>query len=189
MGAALPRIFVAGLGNITHPATRHSLGQVIVDSLAARLGITMSSSMGGRAGDADVRLGDNLVSVTLYKSNSLMNVSGPSIARALRKIVPQSNPPTALILIHDSLSHRPCTLSPRLGGSANGHNGIKSVISALGGQADFYRLRAGIGRGEGDVANYVLGRLSSYEKQYWGVNGEGIEQALNEIAKIARGQL
>ena len=100
-----------------------------------------------------------------------MNLSGPCVSQALRAT---GIPLSSLVVIHDSLSHSPATLSPRFGGSANGHNGVRSIIEAFGGKKDFYRLRVGIGRGEGSVSDYVLGRLPSFERQYWDADGEGM---------------
>jgi len=110
-----------------------------------------------------------------------MNISGPPIAEALRHT---AKTPSNLIVIHDSLDHKPASCSPKFGGSANGHNGIKSIIGALGGEAGFHRLRIGIGRGPGDTAAYVLDRLPSYEKQFWRPGGEGIDLIWREITKI-----
>jgi PTH1 family peptidyl-tRNA hydrolase len=110
-----------------------------------------------------------------------MNISGPSIATAARAAV---RLPSRMIVLADSLSHRPQTVSPKLGGSANGHNGIKSLIAALGGEAGFHRLRLGIGRDEGsDAADYVLQQLSGHERRFW--TGEGLDLVLQEIEKIA----
>ena len=109
-----------------------------------------------------------------------MNISGPPVAAVLRRT---ARSPSSLVVIHDSLDHVPGTLSPKFGGSANGHNGVRSVISALGTQ-DFHRLRLGIGRSSTSVSEYVLGRLSSYEQQQWGANGEGVDRAWQAIEKI-----
>ena len=109
-----------------------------------------------------------------------MNITGPAVATALRHT---AKFPGAMIVIHDSLQHKPKTLSPKFGGSANGHNGVRSVISALGGDLDFYRFRIGIGR-DGDAATYVLGRLSADEIAYWDLGG-GLDTVCNELAKIA----
>lgn len=110
-----------------------------------------------------------------------MNVSGPSVAKVLRKTV-QS--PQAMIVIHDSLGHKLDVLSPRLGGSANGHNGVKSIISAAG-TPDFHRFRIGIGKNDIDAAEYVLQRLSGHERQFWGPGGRGLELVLKQIGRIA----
>ncbi|KAG5641846.1 hypothetical protein DXG03_004105 [Asterophora parasitica] len=180
MPAAIPRILVVGLGNLPLPITRHSVGQVIIDSLAARLGIHMSAERSGIAGHGDVLVGQTIVSLHLFKSKSLMNVSGPSIAAAYRKSV-QS--PSQLIVLSDSLSHKPEKLHVRVGGSANGHNGVKSIISALGGEMNFYRFRVGIGRDETDAAIYVMRKLSSHERQFW--DNEGLDLVISEIEKVA----
>jgi peptidyl-tRNA hydrolase, PTH1 family len=116
-----------------------------------------------------------------------MNISGPSIANVFRNSVAfthsQKDKLSTLVTISDSLDHAPCTISTRFGGSANGHNGLKSLIAALGGTSGFCRIRAGIGRGT-DVAGWVLGRLSGHERMFW-EEGEGldeVERALEEIA-------
>ena len=110
-----------------------------------------------------------------------MNITGPCVASALKH---SGIPPSSMIVIHDSLSHKPTALSPKFGGSANGHNGVRSVIAALRGNTDFHRLRIGIGRVDSDVAEYVLEKLSSFERQFWSTDGEGIDLVLNAIADI-----
>jgi len=147
-----------------------------------------------------------LVELTLYKSSmskgplqeeiyadhsvlseSLMNISGPSIVQAYRQFLssPNSGPSQPLIVLADSLSHRPLAISPKLGGSANGHNGVKSIIAAFGGMG-FYRLRLGIGtnKGEGcvDAADYVMASLSRKEREWW--TGDGLDAVLSEIQQI-----
>ena len=74
-------------------------------------------------------------------------------------------------------------LSPKFGGSANGHNGIRSLISALG-TKDFFHLRLGIGRSESEVAEYVLSRLPNFERQFWGPDGQGLDLVWEQIQKI-----
>ncbi|KAJ6625747.1 peptidyl-tRNA hydrolase [Mycena sp. CBHHK59/15] len=178
---SIPRVLVAGLGNLPYPGTRHSLGQLIVDGLAARTGIRMSAERGGFSGTSIVTLGEMRIALTLYKSKHLMNTSGPSIAAACRT---HGLRPNALLVVSDSTDHTPCVLKYRLGGSAGGHNGLKSVIGALGTQG-FHRLRAGVGRHPGmDLADYVLGRLTAHEKQFWA--GEGLDRVCEAIEKVAR---
>ena len=114
-------------------------------------------------------------------TENLMNLSGPCVSQALRTT---GIPMSSLVVIHDSLSHTPATLSPRFGGSANGHNGVRSIIEALGGDKAFHRLRIGIGRGEGSVADYVLSRLPSFERQYWDTNGAGLDLVIGALQSI-----
>lgn len=109
-----------------------------------------------------------------------MNITGPAVAAALRHT---AKVPGAMIVIHDSLEHKPKTLSVKFGGSANGHNGVRSVITALGGVPDFHRFRIGIGR-DGDAASYVLGRLSTEEGAHWDVGG-GLDMVCQELNEIA----
>jgi PTH1 family peptidyl-tRNA hydrolase len=88
-----------------------------------------------------------------------------------------------MIVVQDSLSHKIEKVFPKFGGFANGH---KSIISALGGEMGFHRLRIGIGRDQTDAAAYVLRKLSSHERQFWGANGGGIELIVREIRNVAR---
>jgi PTH1 family peptidyl-tRNA hydrolase len=113
-----------------------------------------------------------------------MNISGPSVAVTFRKTV-QS--PKSLIVLTDSLDHRPESLSVKHGGSPNGHNGIKSIISALGGEQGFHRFRIGIGRDDSASATYVMGKLSSHERQFW--DDQGLDLVLAEIENVARKSL
>ena len=118
--------------------------------------------------------------LNVYVTESLMNISGPSIAAAYRQSV---NFPSSMIILTDSLSHKVEALSVKLGGSPNGHNGVKSLISALGGEMGFYRFRLGIGRDESDAATYVMRQLSSHERRYW--TDEGLDLILKEVEKVA----
>jgi len=178
--SSIPHLFIAGLGNLPYPITRHSIGQLVIDALASRLGVRMSSDRAGYSGRRDLLVGDTMMTLTLFKSKSLMNISGPSIAAAYRQSV---NFPSSMIILTDSLSHKVETLSVKLGGSANGHNGVKSLISALGGEMGFYRFRLGIGRDESDAATYVMRQLSSHERRYW--TDEGLDLILKEVERVA----
>jgi PTH1 family peptidyl-tRNA hydrolase len=116
-----------------------------------------------------------------------MNVSGRSVANALRAHL--AHPvPTSLVVIQDSLNHKPFSISHGFGGSAQGHNGVKDVISALGGQTDFHRLRIGIGRppGPDGVSDFVLGRLGSSERQFLDPGGPGTDKLWQMIEKIVK---
>lgn len=160
----------------------------------------MSSDRAGYSGRGNLLVGDTTMTLTLFKSStrhspfskildvkknvyiteSYMNISGPSIAAACRQSVKF---PSSMIVLTDSLSHEVETLSVKLGGSANGHNGVKSIISALGGEMGFYRFRLGIGRDESDAATYVMRQLSSHERRYW--TDEGLDLILKEIERVA----
>ncbi|KAI0310653.1 peptidyl-tRNA hydrolase [Amylostereum chailletii] len=176
------RILIAGLGNLPLPLTRHSVGHFVVDSLATRLGVKLSSKFGGSYGQTNILVDGSPLTLSLYKPNALMNISGPSVAKAMQA---SSSSPSALVIIHDSLDHIPATLSPKFGGSANGHNGVRSVIAAVK-TDEFHRLRIGIGRPSSGVADYVLGRLSSFERQHWSPDGPGLDAVWEKVEDIAR---
>lgn len=112
-----------------------------------------------------------------------MNLSGLPVRKALQR---QSLSPESLVVIHDSVNHRPGYLSPKFGGSAEGHNGVASIVANLANDKNFHRLRAGIGRSESDLKDYVLGRLSSFEKEYWAVDGRGVDLVLDALDKISQ---
>ena len=92
--------------------------------------------------------------------------------------------PTSLIVLHDSIEHKPTALSSKFGCSANGHNGIRSLIAALS-TKDFFRLRLGIGRPESNVADYVLARIPNFERQFWAPDGPGLDLVWEQIQRIA----
>jgi PTH1 family peptidyl-tRNA hydrolase len=153
-GASTLDLLVAGLGNPgrEYAATKHNVGWLVVDELAARHGGSWRSKFSGQL--TEVRLGD--LRLALLKPETYMNESGRSIGAAARffKVDPGS-----LLVVHDDVDLDEGRLQARLGGGLAGHNGLRSLAQALGTQ-DFLRLRIGVGRpGRGDrrsVADYVL---------------------------------
>jgi peptidyl-tRNA hydrolase, PTH1 family len=147
-------LLVAGLGNPgrEYERTRHNVGWMVVDELARRHDGSFRSKFDGQL--SEVRLGD--LRLALLKPQTYMNVSGKSIAAARRFFKAE---PETLLVVHDDVDLEPGRLQARSGGGLAGHNGLRSIASALGTQ-DFLRLRIGVGRpGRGDrrpVADYVL---------------------------------
>jgi peptidyl-tRNA hydrolase, PTH1 family len=147
-------LLVAGLGNPGrgYERTRHNIGFLVADELARRQGGSFRSKFNGQL--AEVRLDD--LRLGLLKPETYMNVSGKSVAAA-RKFFKVD--PGDLLVVHDDVDLEQGRLQARLGGGLAGHNGLRSIASALGTQ-DFLRLRIGVGRPErGDprpVADYVL---------------------------------
>ena len=147
-------LLVAGLGNPgrQYADTRHNVGFMVADELARRLGGSWRGKFAG--GLAEVRL-DGL-RLALLKPQTYMNESGRSVGAAARffKVGPEG-----LVVVHDEVDLEPGRLQVRLGGGLAGHNGLRSVASALG-TPDFARVRIGVGRPErGDprpVADFVL---------------------------------
>ena len=153
-GASTLDLLVAGLGNPgrEYAATRHNVGWLVVDELAARHGGSWRSKFSGRL--AEVRFGD--LRLALLEPETYMNESGRSIGAAARFFKAD---PGSLLVVHDDVDLDEGRLQARLGGGLAGHNGLRSIARALGTQ-DFLRLRIGVGRpGRGDrrsVADYVL---------------------------------
>jgi len=154
-------LLVAGLGNPgrEYERTRHNAGWMVIDELARRHDGSFRSKFDGQL--SEVRL-DGL-RLALLKPETYMNVSGKSISAAGRffKVEPES-----LLIVHDDVDLEAGRLQARAGGGLAGHNGLRSIASALGTQ-DFLRLRVGVGRpGRGDrrpVADYVLSPFSADE--------------------------
>ncbi|KAJ7879131.1 peptidyl-tRNA hydrolase [Mycena leptocephala] len=179
-GPCTNELLVVGLGNLPYPNTRHSLGQLIIDELAWRTGIRMSPDRDGFSGESTIILGKTPLTLTLFKSKHLMNISGPSVVAALRK---RGLKPDMLIVISDSTQHEVCKVNYRLGGSANGHNGLKRSLARSGRRIPPPARRCWAPSSM-DLADYVLGKLSSHERQFW--SGDGVDLVCDAIEKVAQ---
>jgi PTH1 family peptidyl-tRNA hydrolase len=152
-----PIRLVAGLGNPgrEYENTRHNAGFLVIDRLAARLGLTLSFSnawqaLYGRAADGCMYL----------KPMTFMNLSG----RAVQGVAQFYKVPAAeTLIVFDDLALPLGQLRLRREGSAGGQNGMQSVIEHLGTPA-VPRLRVGIGAAEGgDMVDHVLGKFTPGE--------------------------
>ncbi len=154
------RYLIAGLGNPgrEHAEDRHNIGFQFLDHLAQELK-TGFSKMQMKALLAETRLGEERL--TLAKPQTWMNRSGEAVAPLIRYYkIPLEN----VLIVYDDLD-LPCgQLRLRTSGGSGGHNGLASILSAVGSQ-DLPRLRIGIGRPPGrmDPADYVLQRFSEAE--------------------------
>ncbi|HMU55353.1 MAG TPA: aminoacyl-tRNA hydrolase [Nitrospira sp.] len=143
---------IVGLGNpgTSYVHTRHNAGIWVLERAAARWGIRLSRR--GTAQRGSGRLGSELVE--LAGTLDFMNVTGPPLKGLLRQFQLTADD---LILIHDDLDLEPGRLRIKRAGGHGGHNGIKSVVEALG-TPEFVRIKIGIGRPapRQDSADYVL---------------------------------
>ena len=151
---------IAGLGNPgpEYAATRHNIGFMVVDQLAAQFGSAWEKSVPQAREDAiSARCG----AVLLVKPLSFMNRSGYSVFAVAQfyKIQPQE-----ILVVLDDFSLALGRLRLRVRGGPGGHNGLESVIAQFGTE-EIPRLRIGIGAAprEGSV-DYVLGRFFDEEK-------------------------
>jgi PTH1 family peptidyl-tRNA hydrolase len=149
---------VLGLGNPgrEYANTRHNAGWWLADQVAEawRLdpwrkdgeALTASGTVDG-------------IKVRVVKPQTFMNLSGAVLRPWLRR--PFWAAATDLLVVADEVQLETGTFRFRARGSAGGHNGLKSIEQALGGQ-EYARLRIGVGpteearRGVGDLADYVL---------------------------------
>jgi PTH1 family peptidyl-tRNA hydrolase len=150
---------LVGLGNPgkAYAQTRHNVGMWAIERAAARWSIRLSPR--GTAQRGSGRLGGELVE--LAGLLDWMNVTGPPLKGLFREF---ELTPNELIVIHDDLDLEPGRLRIKLSGGHGGHNGIKSIIEALG-TPEFIRLKIGIGRpapGQ-NSADYVLERVTQDE--------------------------
>lgn len=157
---------VAGLGNPgdQYAATRHNVGQMVIDHLVKRHSVKLASHK-SRTHIAAYKLGVGIDAhqIILAKSTSYMNESGGPI-KALAHFY--SIEPANIIVLHDELDIGYSVIRSKLGGGDNGHNGLKSMTSAFD-TPDYYRVRLGIGRpmGQQDPADFVLKQFSKEEKK------------------------
>lgn len=152
---------VVGLGNPgpRYRDTRHNLGFAVLDTLAERFGVRLDREKHQALTTDAVFKGERLI---LLKPLTFMNLSGASVAAAARNRVPV---PEDVLVVVDDVNLPLGRLRLRAGGSAGGHNGLKSIIERLGSDA-FHRVRLGVGpnEGGGDLARHVLGRFRPEER-------------------------
>ena len=133
---------IAGLGNpgARYARTRHNIGAIWVESLARRFGIHLAEE---RKSKGVVGRGDMLGrDVRLLVPTTYVNLSGDALSAVagFYKIVPAE-----ILIAYDEVAFPVGRCRLKDGGGHNGHNGLKSVIAALGNDRSFARLRIGIG--------------------------------------------
>jgi peptidyl-tRNA hydrolase, PTH1 family len=154
-------VLVAGLGNPgpRHERDRHNVGWMVIDEIARRREASFKSKFNGKIGET--RLDGSRIA--LLKPETYMNESGRSIAAAARyfKVTPED-----VLVVHDDVDLDVGRLQARAGGGLAGHNGLRSIATALG-TSEFLRLRIGVGRPQRgdprDVADYVLSPFEAHE--------------------------
>lgn len=154
---------VVGLGNPgpDYAETRHNVGFRVVELLAARAGGGRFSRHRTNADVLETRLAGRRV--VLAEPRTYMNVSGGPVAGLAKYF---SVPIEDLVVVHDDLDLGFGVVRLKRGGGEGGHNGLRSVSSAVG-TKDYLRVRFGIGRppGRQDPADFVLKRFSGAEKK------------------------
>jgi PTH1 family peptidyl-tRNA hydrolase len=168
---------IVGLGNpgMEYQFTPHNLGFLAVDRIAEKYGIRVSNrnckALTGRG-----RIGE--VEVVLAKPETYMNLSGSSVREIAGEL--EIDPQKDMIVIYDDLDLPYGSIRVRERGSAGGHNGVQSIIGALGTQ-EFLRIRIGIAPEFklNDGASYVLSQLKKSQLPV-------VDQALDEAAEAVK---
>jgi PTH1 family peptidyl-tRNA hydrolase len=175
-------MLIVGLGNPgkEYESTRHNLGFMLIDKLAAEAGIAVSrrecSSLVGRGEIESVR-------TKLAKPQTFMNLSGHAVSCLLAKLNTDS-PMEQLIVISDDLALPLGKIRIRERGTAGGHNGLKSIIAAAG-TNEFLRLRIGIQPEHpiSDAKRFVLDSFSRSERP---IVADTLDQSARAIRTIIR---
>jgi PTH1 family peptidyl-tRNA hydrolase len=170
-------MLIVGLGNPgkEYEWSRHNLGFMLIDKLAHDEGIVVSrrecSSLVGRGEIEGTR-------TKLAKPQTFMNLSGHAVSCLLAKFDPDAAL-KQLIVISDDLALPLGKIRIRERGSAGGHNGLKSIIAALG-TNEFLRLRIGIQPDHpiSDAKRFVLDSFSKSERS---IVAEVLDQSANAI--------
>lgn len=154
---------VVGLGNPgpRYALTRHNMGRLVVDELAARRSETFKAHR-TNALVSETWLRPGGAKLVLAKPNSFMNLSGGSVSSLVKYF---AVPPERVVVVHDELDIPFDTIKLKVGGGHSGHNGVRDVAKALD-TADFARVRVGIGRPSGrqDPAEWVLEPFGTAER-------------------------
>jgi PTH1 family peptidyl-tRNA hydrolase len=185
-GAAVPTWdgsvkLIVGLGNpgIEYESTPHNLGFLAIDRIADDLGVKVRNRQ-CRALTARVVMGDE--PVLLAKPETFMNLSGDSVRALVAKH--EAKPESDLIVIQDELDFPWGTLRIHRQRSSAGHNGIESIIEALGTQ-DFLRIRIGVApdRKVEDGQSYLLSPMRKAELKVVGEMLDTTAEAVKTILK------
>ncbi|MGA7460780.1 MAG: aminoacyl-tRNA hydrolase [Candidatus Korobacteraceae bacterium] len=170
---------IVGLGNpgIEYQFTPHNMGFLAVDRIADECGVRVNNRH-CRAQTARTRLAGH--EVVLAKPETYMNLSGTSVVELVREY--EAKPEEDLVLLYDELDLPFGTIRVRPRGRSAGHNGVESVIAALGTQ-EITRIRMGVAPDHpvGDGARYVL---SQFKKSQLEVVDQVLDQAAEAVKLI-----
>jgi PTH1 family peptidyl-tRNA hydrolase len=177
---------IVGLGNpgIEYQFTPHNAGFLAVDRIADDCGVSLTNRR-GRALTAKATLAGE--EVLLAKPETFMNLSGLSVAALVRELdiaIPSSD----LIVLYDELAIPLGTIRLRERGSANGHNGVKSISGVLGTE-EWLRIRIGVGKpaladGREIKAGGKDYLLSPFRKQELAVLDEVLDRARSAVEVV-----
>ncbi|MSP78772.1 MAG: aminoacyl-tRNA hydrolase [Dehalococcoidia bacterium] len=164
---------IVGLNNPgkDYEGTRHNAGAMCVELLVRRLGLKLEPKTAARVAQGALR-GRQIILAT---PRTFMNASGEAVGPLTKQYGVK---PAELVVAYDEMDLPLGTIRLRPDGSAAGHNGIKSIIAALG-TDQFMRIRIGVGHPRGgDRIRHVLGKFSPEEEP---VFRDALERAADAI--------
>jgi PTH1 family peptidyl-tRNA hydrolase len=172
---------VVGLGNpgIEYQFTWHNLGFLAIDRLAERHGATVDNRR-CRALTGKTLIGSE--EVILAKPETFMNLSGLAVRELVAEF--EVNPAGDLIVVYDELDFPLGTLRVRERGGSAGHNGVESILNALG-TDDFLRVRLGIAP-DYEVRDGVRYVLSPIKKSQYELVDQVLDTAADALETIIR---
>jgi len=172
---------IVGLGNpgIEYQFTPHNLGFLTIDRIGNDLGIEVRNRQ-CRALTARIKIADQ--PVLLAKPETYMNLSGLSVRELVAEY--QVEVKSDLVVIYDELDLPLGTIRVRQRGGTAGHNGMESILGALG-TDEFLRIRLGIApdRKVSDGAKFVL---TPFRKSQFGVVDEMLDAATQAVETIVK---
>ena len=154
--------------------TRHNIAWMLCDLVSSSLGLAWKEKFKGRY--AQLKLEER--SMTLLTPQVYMNRSGESVAACAGFFKMR---PDEILVVHDDMELKFGHIEIKSGGGLAGHNGLRSIASALGTNA-FNRFRLGISRPErGDAHAHVLGTFSEDEQAVLSTYLAGVASILDRI--------
>ncbi len=172
---------IIGLGNpgIEYQFTPHNLGFLTIDRIASNLGVEIRNRQ-CRALTARSVIAEQ--PVVLAKPETFMNLSGLSVRELVAEY--QADAKSDLIVIYDELDLQLGTMRIRQRGSSAGHNGMESILGALG-TDEFLRIRLGIAP-DRKVTDSVKFVLTPFRKAQLKIVDEVLHAAANAVEVILK---
>lgn len=168
---------IVGLGNPgkEYEKTRHNVGFMVADAFAKEAGFSKwKDEKYARGATCRGFVESCCEDVLLLKPDTFMNKSGEAVKKALHDLRLTVND---LLVVHDDLDLPFGTLRLAYDSGSAGHNGVQSVIDALG-TKDFWRLRVGVGPKKGEADKFVLKRFPRLQQ---GKVRKVIAEAVNAV--------
>ncbi len=154
--------------------TRHNAGAMALDQVFPDVSYSANKALEAYTGQSEE--GD--VVFIFLKPQTFMNLSGQSVAKALKKYnIEKSH----LIVLHDEVELPFTEVRHKFGGGHKGHNGLRSIMAVIG-TGDFHRIRIGVGR-PADDSNGIADYLLSFQPENQRAKKEQILPALEMALK------